>query len=930
MRYRNIRFFVFLFGISLILLIFQGCATTASTAQRKPEEDDVWSLLKRGETEKAREFFLGEVTVHDRNPEGLTPLHVAAEIQSPEMAAFFISLGAEVDAEDNQGRTPLGISAEKMDGATGRVLTGAGADIHHSFNNTTTIAKHGIEVRGEFLEALLVPASLESADKEGRTILHLAAAAGNVQSTEMILRAGASVQNKDAAGNTALDLAFSRTDTENYPQTAEKIILAGGQSAHPLYSYFAPAVRSSNYDIRFFDGTAPLHHAAGEGHTGYVEYLLNKKAMVNIKSASGATPLHEAARSGNIGIMKMLLARGAEVNAQDAKGNSVMHIAIPRESHREGLELLLSYGANPNLRDEHGDSPLHIVIALNRDPEMARLLLAGGADVSIPNIDGKTPLHQAVQENRLNFLPLLLEYGADIFATDNTGISPFEMALLVHNAALPYLITGETVLRSDSSGNTALHIAVKNNADPEIITLILKHGARIDARNKEGDTSLHLTVRLDNQPTGELLLAAGSDIFVLNARGESPLYLTFHSAGDVREWMLTPTTLAARDGLGNTVLHYAAQWRLDNDIPLIVQKGASTEAINTTGETPLFVAVKINSPSTVQALITAGTPVDGRDALGNSSLHAAVRWNAPEAARVLITSGANTNAQDMNGRTPLHEAVRLGILDMENVLFRYGADPEIRDNNGKTPFMEAVSLGNADVVERLASRGVDIMVRNNLGDTPLHIAVAQERSDLTGLLLHRGASIHAKNTRGESPFQIALATSPRMVSTLLTPEWIVRSDDEGHSPLHIAIRSEAPAYLIGIILNEEGVRIAAVDADGHTPLRLAVDRDNWEVAKMLADAGSDPFSVSEDGKNPGGIAITKGPEPVRALFTGRGIQARDASGNTALHYAARDGNAEVVRLLISLGADKSSRNITAESPADIARRWNRNDIALLL
>jgi ankyrin repeat protein len=925
MRYHTVRLFAFFFGIGFSLLVFHGCATAP-----KPEADDVWSLLERGEIERAREFFLGEATVKDRDPEGRTPLHVAAEIQSPEMAAFFISLGAEVDAEDNQGRTPLGISAEKRDGATGRVLTGAGANIHHSFNSTSTIAEYGIETGGGFLDALLVPPALESTNGGGRTLLHLAAAAGNVQSTEIILKAGPSVQRKDAEGNTALDLAFSRTGTRNYPETAERIILAGGQSTHPIYDYFAPAVRSSNYDIRSVDGITPLHHAAGEGHTGYVEYLLDKKVNINIKSASGATPLHEAARSGNIGIMGLLLSRGAEVNVQDAKGNSAAHIAMPREVHREGLELLLSNGANPNLRDEHGDSPLHILLTLNRDEETVAAILEGGADVSIHNIAGQTPLHIAVGENRISCIPLLLRYKADIFAADNAGITPFEQALLVQNSALPSLITEETVLQSDSGGNTALHIAAKNNADPEVLTLILNHKARVNARNREGDTSLHIAVRLNSQPTGELLLAAGADIFAPNARGESPLYLAFHSGGEVREWMLTPATLAARDGLGNSVLHYAAQWRLDADIPMIVGKGASTEAINATGETPLFVAVKINSPSTIRALVGAGAPVDGRDALGNSGLHAAARWNAPEAAQVLIIEGADINARDLNGRAPLHEAVRLGIIDVENILFRYGADPEVRDNNGNTPFMEAVLLGNASVVERLMSRGADPAVRNNMGDTPLHIAVAQERSDLANLLLARGVSIHAKNARGRSPFQIALETSPRMTSVLLTRDWIDRSDDEGRSPLHIAIEEEAPAWIIGVILGEERVRVSAIDSGGRTPLRLAVDRDNWEAAKMLADAGSDPFSTAEDGKTPGGIAITMGPEPVRAIFSDRGIRARDSSGNTALHYAARDGSPEVLTLLINLGAEKDSRNITGESPADIARRWNRNDIASIL
>jgi ankyrin repeat protein len=204
-----------------------------------------------------------------------------------------------------------------------------------------------------------------------------------------------------------------------------------------------------------------------------------------------------------------------------------------------------------------------------------------------------------------------------------------------------------------------------------------------------------------------------------------------------------------------------------------------------------------------------------------------------------------------------------------------------------------------------------------------------DRSDLVTMLLSLGASIHAKNTEGKTPFVLALAISPRMVSTLLTKDWIYASDDNGHSPLHIAILNGAPENVVKVIL-DQGAKITTVDLEGRTALRRAVDLENWAVAKLLADGGSDPFSAAGDGKMPAGIALARGAPALRALFSGRGINSQDAAGNTILHYAAQTGSGEIIRLLIELGANKHSRNIASESPADIAHRWNRPDIVSLL
>jgi ankyrin repeat protein len=181
----------------------------------------------------------------------------------------------------------------------------------------------------------------------------------------------------------------------------------------------------------------------------------------------------------------------------------------------------------------------------------------------------------------------------------------------------------------------------------------------------------------------------------------------------------------------------------------------------------------------------------------------------------------------------------------------------------------------------------------------------------------------------KTPFQAALATSQRMVSTLLTPQWIGVPDDDGRSPLHIAILSNAGAEMLQIII-DMGARVSPVDLDGKTPLHLALERDKWDHAKLLADRGANVFAVAGDGKSPAEIALAKGREAVNAVFSGRAIAAQDPTGNTILHYAAQLGAPDLVALLIDLGASKTTRNISSESPGDVALKWRRPDIAALL
>jgi ankyrin repeat protein len=954
--------FGFLFVLILIFCqIFLGC-------QSQP----VWTQLSQKNQKKAREFLQGKIDINspDEDIQGLgrAPIHMAIDLNDAALVKFIIDLGADVHRKDQEGRTPLRITWDNFAELSQReakqrslinsetwnlfrsqaekelenisqerlanikivqLLVLAGADIHES---NSVLARNILNRGGEYFLAILTPASVSATNSQGRTLLHLAAEMENHPAIPFITAADdrRSINKQDNTGMTALDIVLNRPESINALKTAEQLILAGAYSENPLFGYLAPALASSDYNIVGSGGNTPLHYAAVGNYYGFVQYLLEKKANPNIRNAAGATPFHEAVRMGHLDIMTRLLTGRADINARDSQGNTAMHLVVPLEWHREVLSFLLARRANPNLQNEQGDTTLHLMISRHRDTELVQRLLSGGADASIRNNEGKTPLHLVVQENMPAYVAPLLSYSADIFAADNRGRTPLDRAIETKSPVLPALITKETVYYRDSVGNTILHKAIENHGNTELISFIMEKGAWINARNDAGDTSLHLAIRQNEKESGIFLLSSPYELELFNANvsGETPLSLIFNAPGGLREWALTPAALAVRDGLGSTMLHYAASWKLNSHIPAIIKRGAALEAKNAAEETPLFEAVKVNAPATTQTLIAAGAALSPRNNRGDTPLHTAVRWNALAAAETLIKAGAAINAPNgINQKTPLHEAVRLGMSRFEQLLIENNADLEARDNEGCTPLMEAFRLGATGSAEFLLSAGADPMTRDVRGDTPLHTAVTAGRFDLAALILDQGADIHAKNLRGKSPFQLALENSgpPQILRALLAGDRVQTVDGNGRSLLHIAIAEDAPLALLEIIL-ERGGSAAALDSQERTPLHLAVDRGAWDTARLLVRSGADVFARARDGKTPAYTALGNGRAALQALFSGIAIGARDQQGDTILHYAARYEGAgeETIGQLLELGANKSIRNRAGKTPLQIARDRNRS------
>ena len=148
--------------------------------------------------------------------------------------------------------------------------------------------------------------------------------------------------------------------------------------------------------------------AAAMGDQAVVESeLAADPTLIAGYSSDGWTPLHLAAFFGHEGLAEFLVDRGADVQARSANTmcNFPLHAAAAGR-HAEVVAILLSNGAEVDGRQAAGYTALHSAAA-NGDEPTIRLLLAHEADRELQSEDGKTPMDLAHERNQTRAVELL-------------------------------------------------------------------------------------------------------------------------------------------------------------------------------------------------------------------------------------------------------------------------------------------------------------------------------------------------------------------------------------------------------------------------------------------------------------------------------------------------------------------------------------------
>jgi ankyrin repeat protein len=229
-----------------------------------------------------------------------------------------------------------------------------------------------------------------------------------------------------------------------------------------------------------------------------VNLMLEYGADITLSSKSyhhpGQTPLHLVGR-GSIQILELLIAKGADVNARCSnKGQTPIFTFIDDYTSDENLLALIKHGADCNVRDNVGNSPLHEMFKKKPAVSKLKVLLDNGADINCKNDEGKTPFHMMDSWFLGDAMPLILLAKPDLEMTTNEGLTVLLQAIK-NEASIDYirgLVNGGSKLDArDLDGRTALHLACELSDSAKIVTFLVQSSADPKAVDFSGNTLFH-------------------------------------------------------------------------------------------------------------------------------------------------------------------------------------------------------------------------------------------------------------------------------------------------------------------------------------------------------------------------------------------------------------------------------------------------------
>ncbi|KAK3254206.1 hypothetical protein CYMTET_36574, partial [Cymbomonas tetramitiformis] len=295
---------------------------------------------------------------------GQRPVHAAAEKGMVEMVRELVDKGAEVDAEDAEGRTALTVALAFGQEAAARALLEAGAGVNAG---TGRRPLHVAAEKGKvemLIELAGKGAEVDAEDREGRTALMVALAFGQEGAARALLEAGAGV-NAGTGQRPLIHAAAERGMEEMVRELVEK---------------------STEVDAEDGEGRTALTVALAFGQEAAARALLEAGAGVN--AGTGQRPLHGAAEGGMVEMLRELVDKGADVDAEDGEGHTALTVALAG-GQEAAARALLEAGAGVNAGT--GRRPLHAA-AERGTVELVRELLEKSAEVDAEDREGRTAL----------------------------------------------------------------------------------------------------------------------------------------------------------------------------------------------------------------------------------------------------------------------------------------------------------------------------------------------------------------------------------------------------------------------------------------------------------------------------------------------------------------------------------------------------------
>ena len=312
-------------------------------------------------------------------------------------------------------------------------------------------------------------------------------------------------------------------------------------------------------DIGKIDTLAELHLCRGiDDVEKAVEIVLNEKVDINIPGKSNRTPLLWASPSASGEFMNTLIDLGADVNAHRTDDKvAPLHVTVYGNKYM-ATDILLIKGANVDAQEVDGNTPLYYAVSNNHE-HLVRRLLVDNADVNIKYkenakdriylVSGKNKGEQAwdyVQVDKA-LLPLFLR------GTNGGSLNVADFGLVLMSGwgkdppeEVRKNITEISDAFSDTQSQTVLHVASKS-ASLEIVDLLVKYKADINASDMDGFTPLHLAAMYGNIQVVKKLVETNADVNLKVDGKDAADLARMNKETEIEEYLKPKRSLPQRD-----------------------------------------------------------------------------------------------------------------------------------------------------------------------------------------------------------------------------------------------------------------------------------------------------------------------------------------------------------------------------------------------
>lgn len=619
------------------------------------------------------------------------------------------------------------------------------------------------------------------------------------------------------------------------------------------------------------NGETPLHLAVKTANDDILDILLQYNANLNARALyTGETPLHfAAARPESSHAVTELLKHGADYESLDSKGRTPAEVALQTQELQTAIVIIGAAGHDSHKLAKERRMLLAQVLERHKRSSIDRTLVAQVLETTYPS--DSTPLVEAIKTQDANLVTTIIERGANpneatasglypLFAAFNARSAPVVQTLVEHGADVtlrnphgpnvlqaalasplacePDAITkvfdlliarGADPCTTYPDGTTLVHHVVRPGLElSEIAQLLLQHGVRVDAGDRNGDTALHVAAA--SPVCVAILLKHGASPNSVNNKGFTPLMCALHSVTTNKEpdlgHLIKVSDVGKVDATGKNAIHLAAQRGWIKTTRLLLENETDTTVTDLKKRTPLILAV-LHQRWGVVSLLATKPGMNSWDETGLTALHhiatstprAPTTWKQIAAAAALFCGkGVSRTMRDGSGSTPLILATKTlpeeGLSVLQTLLSQKGSERSNciahEDHDQHNALYYAATMGKLAFVRALLHNGTPFF----LSDWARNSAVDRKTLKLFAehVWLHRMARLHQQSNAPQNEPLL-----PKILPVPLLDDMLTMGLDPNFLP-----QAQPTSSLLGMLLDQAISSPAARPNYLYDALRLAL------------------------------------------------------------------------------------------------------------